>query len=67
MPMSQRDANILCLRDTLEHLTVSQQRLEWTDDPEAIHLITENMIRDLIRCQRLCESMRRRCCLEAVA
>jgi hypothetical protein len=67
MPMSQRDANILCLRDTLEHLSVSQQRLEWTDDPEALRLITENMIRDLVRCQRLCESMRRSCSLEAVA
>jgi hypothetical protein len=67
MPMSQRDANILWLRDTLEHLSASQQRLEWTEDPEAIYLITENMIRDLVRCQRLCESMQRRCGLEAVA
>jgi hypothetical protein len=67
MPMSQREAKILCLRDTLEHLSANQQRLEWTDDPEAIRLITETMIRDLVRCQRLCEGMRRRCCLEAVA
>ena len=65
--MSQRDANILCLRDTLEHLTANQQRLEWTEDPDSIRLITENMIRDLVRCQRLCESMRRRCSLERVA
>ncbi|HEY7308125.1 MAG TPA: hypothetical protein VH643_02075 [Gemmataceae bacterium] len=65
--MSQRDANILCLRDTLEHLTTNQQRLEWTDDPDSIRLIAENMIRDLVRCQRLCESMRRRCSLEPVA
>ncbi|HEY7154766.1 MAG TPA: hypothetical protein VH575_12460 [Gemmataceae bacterium] len=65
--MSQRDANILCLRDTLEHLTTNQQRLEWTEDPDSIRLITENMIRDLVRCQRLCESMRRRCSLERVA
>jgi hypothetical protein len=67
MYMSQRDANILCLRDTLEHLTTNQQRLEWTEDPDSIRLITENMIRDLVRCQRLCESMRRRCSLERVA
>jgi hypothetical protein len=67
MHMSQRDANILCLRDTLEHLTTNQQRLEWTEDPDSIRLITENMIRDLVRCQRLCESMRRRCSLERVA
>ena len=67
MPMSQRDASLLCLRDTLEHLSVNQQRLEWTEDTEALHLLTENMIRDLARCQRMCESLRRRCCLERVA
>jgi hypothetical protein len=67
MPMSQRDANLLCLRDTLEHLSVNQQRLEWTEDAEAIYLLTESMIRDLARCQRLCESLRRRCSLERVA
>ena len=66
-PMSQRDANLLCLRDTLEHLSVNQQRLEWTEDEEAIHLLTDNMIRDLARCQRLCESLRKRYSLERVA
>ncbi len=65
--MSQRDANLLCLRDTLEHLSVSQQRLEWTEDEEVLHLLTEKMIRDLVRCQRLCESLQRRCSLERVA
>lgn len=67
MPMSQRDANILCLRDTLEHLAVNQQRLEWTEDADAVHLLTENIMRDLRRCQRLCESLRRHCSLEPVA
>jgi hypothetical protein len=67
MPMSQRDANILCLRDTLEHLSVNQQRLEWTEDADAVHLLTENMMRDLRRCQRLCESLRRHSTLERVA
>jgi len=62
--MNQRDANLLCLRDTLEHLSATEQRLEWTEDPEAIHLLTENMIRDLKRCQRLCETLRRRCQLQ---
>ena len=65
--MSQRDANLLCLRDTLEHLSVNEQQLEWTEDAEAIHLLTENMLRDLVRCQRLCENLRRRCTLERVA
>jgi hypothetical protein len=65
--MSQRDANMLCLRDTLEHLSANQQRLEWMEDPEAIRLLTETMVRDLVRCQRLCEGLRRRCHLEQVA
>lgn len=65
--MSQRDANLLCLRDTLEHLSVNQQRLEWAEDSDAVSLLTENMIRDLLRCQRLCEGLRRRCSLERVA
>lgn len=65
--MSQRDANLLCLRDTLEHLSVNQQRLEWTEDAEALYLLTEKMIRDLARCQRLCENLRRRYSLEQVA
>ena len=64
MAMSQRDANLLCLRDTLEHLAVNEQRLEWTEDPEAIHLLTQSMIRDLVRCQRLCENLQRRCQLQ---
>lgn len=67
MNMSQREANILCLRDTLEHLAATQQRLEWTEDADSIRMIAENMIRDLIRCQRLCESLRRRCGVERVA
>ena len=62
--MNQRDANLLCLRDTLEHLTVNQQRLEWTEDSDSIHLLTESMIRDLLRCQRLCENLQRRCRVE---
>lgn len=65
--MSQRDANLLCLRDTLEHLSVNQQRLEWTEDAEAIYLLTENMMRDLARCQRLCEKLKARCSLQSVA
>ena len=66
--MSQRDANMLWMRDILEHLSATRQQLEWTEDPEAVRLLTENMIRDLARCQRLCETMRRRSSsLEAVA
>jgi hypothetical protein len=56
--MSQREARLLCLRDMLEHLTARQQRLEWAMDRETIQVLTETMIRDLLRCQRLCEELR---------
>jgi hypothetical protein len=58
--MSTREANILWLRDILEHLSASQQQLEWTSDPETVRLVTETMLRDLERCQRLCEALRQR-------
>ena len=64
--MSQRDANLLHLRDTLELLTQSRQRLEWTTDAAAAQHLTENMLRDLERCLRLCESLRPRCLPRAV-
>jgi hypothetical protein len=58
--MSQRESNMLWLRDILGHLVASQKQLEWAEDPETIRLLTENMLRDLGRCQRLCEALRRR-------
>jgi hypothetical protein len=57
--MSQRDANLLWLKDMLEHLTLCQQQLEWTQDPRSIQVLTESMIRDLDCCRRLCESLLR--------
>ncbi len=58
--MSQRDANLLWLKDTLEHLQACRQQLQWTEDSESIQLLTETMLRDLSRCRRLCDSLRRR-------
>jgi hypothetical protein len=58
--MSQRETSLLWLRDILEHLTVNQQRLEWTTDRETIRVLTETMMRDLERCQRLCEVLHQR-------
>jgi hypothetical protein len=58
--MSQRESNLVWLRDILEHLSASQQRLEWCDDAETARLVTEQMLRDLERCRRLCETMHRR-------
>jgi hypothetical protein len=64
--MSQREANILWLKDILEHLTACQKELEWADDNKTIGLLTETMLRDLERCQRLCTALHRRCAQEQV-
>jgi hypothetical protein len=59
--MSQRQSNLLWLRDLLEHLTSCQERLEWAEGPDTVRVITETMLRDLERCRRLCEALHGRC------
>lgn len=58
--MSPREATLLWLRDTLEALMSHQQRLEWTEDPESIRVLTDTMLGDLERCQRLCQTLHQR-------
>jgi hypothetical protein len=58
--MSQRETNMLWLRDTLEQLSVCQQRLEWAEDAESVGVLTQTMIRDLDRCRRMCLELNRR-------
>ncbi len=58
--MSQRESNMIWLKDMLEHLSACRQQLEWAGDNQAIHVLTETMLRDLESCRRLCESMQRR-------
>jgi hypothetical protein len=58
--MSQRESNLLWLKDLLEHLTACKQQLEWAEDNETIRVLTETMLGDLDRCKRLCETMHRR-------
>jgi hypothetical protein len=58
--MTPRDANLVWLRDILEHLSASHKHLQWADDPETVRLLTETMLRDLECCQRLCTSLHRR-------
>jgi hypothetical protein len=65
--MSQREANLLWLRDILEHLSATRQQLEWAKDRETIRVLTETMIRDLERCQRLCEALNPRSLPRSVA
>lgn len=61
--MSQRDANLLWLKDMLEHLTSCQKQLQWAQDFESICVLTESMVRDLECCRRLCEALHRRASL----
>jgi hypothetical protein len=65
--MGPREANLLWLKDILEHLTECQKQLEWTEDPESIAVLTATMLRDLERCQRLCEGLQRRARVNYVA
>jgi hypothetical protein len=60
LAMCKRDANLLWLKDTLEQMQATRQHLQWTEDSQAIQLLTETMLRDLARCRRLCESLRGR-------
>lgn len=58
--MSQRESNLLWLKDMLDHLSSCQRQLQWTEDPETMHVLTESMLRDLECCRRLCEGLYRR-------
>jgi hypothetical protein len=58
--MSQRETNLLWLKDMLEQLTARQQQLEWAKDCETVAVLTQTMIRDLDRCRRLCVDLQRR-------
>lgn len=64
--MSQRETNMVWLKDTIDQLSCSQQQLQWTEDLEAANVILDNMIRDLERSRRLCESMKKRSALQYV-
>ncbi len=63
--MSQRETNLLWLKDLLEHLTACHQQLEWAEDNETVRVLTETMLGDLDRCKRLCESIHRRASLHS--
>ena len=58
--MSQRETNLLWLKDMLSQMTACQQQLQWAEDPATIAVLTEAMLRDLDCCRRLCETMHRR-------
>jgi hypothetical protein len=57
--MSQREKNLLWLKDMLDHLRGCQRELQLAEDPETIQLLTETMLRELECCRRVCETLRR--------
>lgn len=65
--MSGREADLLWLKDVLDHLHESRQQLEWSTDRRAAVVLTESMLRDLDRCKRLCEALHRRAETHAAA
>jgi hypothetical protein len=58
--MSQRENNLLWLKDVLNHLRSCQRELEWTQNAQTVQVLTEAMLRDLDCCRRICESLQRR-------
>ena len=65
--MSQKQSNLLWLRDMLEHLVDCRQQLEWADNGEAVRVLTESMLRDLDCCRRICETLQDRRPMPVVA
>jgi hypothetical protein len=57
--MSQRESNLLWLKDLLGHLGNCQHQLEWAEDDETVRVVTETMLRDLESCRRICEKLSR--------
>jgi hypothetical protein len=64
--MSQREANLVWLKDVLGHLTACQRRLEWAEDAQTVQVLTETMLRDLECCRRICEALQHRALRNAV-
>ncbi len=65
--MSQRETNLLWLKDMLDHLSACRQQLEWAENSQSVNVLTETMLRDLECCRRLCETIHRRTCGQPVA
>jgi hypothetical protein len=65
--MSQRETNLLWMKDILDHLRSCRNQLEWAQDHQAISVLTEAMLRDLDCCRRLCETLRGRLAYQAAS
>ncbi len=55
--MTNKQLTLIWLRDLMEQLSDSRRQLEWTENPEAIEMLRDKIIRDLNQCKRLAESL----------
>ena len=58
--MSQRETNLLWLKDMLDQLLTRHEQLAWAQDAGTVRVIAESMLRDLESCRRICEGLHRR-------
>lgn len=64
--MSQRQVELLRLRDLVDHITTSLDQLAWTDDPHSQHYLSESVLRNLESSRRVCMQLHRRAVLQVV-
>jgi len=64
--MSQRQSDLLHMRDLLEHLHLCHQQLADSEEPEAVHFLAETMLRNLDGCRRLCQNLHRQMAFQPV-
>ena len=55
--MTQRESQILWLKDLFSHLHDCHEQLIWADEKETARILLESMIQDLDRGKRLCEAI----------
>ncbi len=58
--MRPREHHLVWLRDLLQHLEATRQRLEWVEDSDTVALLLESMLRDLTCCRQVCEHLKPR-------
>lgn len=55
--MSQRQSQLLWMKDLIDHMSRCHEQLEWTREADSTRFLTDALIRDLSLCQRLCEEL----------
>ncbi len=56
--MSNRQNQLLWMKDLIEHMTQCHEQLQWAADGRTETFLTETLMGDLAQCRRLCEELR---------